>query len=79
MRRIRELMHFNNFVVVATAVFFVFMFFVFVAATSPAPAAVSAVVFKTSAALKHFYGSRVLVAHNVHASVWGVAHTHSQK
>lgn len=57
-------MHFNN---VAVAVL-------------PCPAAAAAAfVFKTFAALKHFYGSRVLLAHNVHAPGSGMAHTHPKK
>lgn len=53
------------FVVVAPAV---------AVATCPAT---PAVVFKTFAAVKHFYGPCVLVAHDGHGSLRGLAHTHT--
>lgn len=55
----------------------VFVVVVAALAFATCPAA-PAVVFKTFAALKHFYGPCVLVAHDGHGSLRGLAHTHTR-
>lgn len=70
-RRIRELMH-GHFLPLPCTSRIPIVFVVVAVATCPAT---PAVVFKTFAALKHFYGPCVLVAHDGHGSLRGLAHT----